>query len=137
MTLIQMVQHECANWNRRTGCLFGNHECPVMEGKRCNVSKGVLLGGRADVPSAPDYFSTCVAPLAESKPEYADVVVEYSRNIGKRSPIVTVRPCECGQALASGDRLCAQCKTKRRRATYRAAQTKRRSCQQLRAKTDL
>lgn len=118
ITLAQMVRDECANWRRmRTtkgeiaGCIFHRSgDCPVCRGERCNISKSVLLGGKAD-DGGPDYFGAAVAPMAPSFPRYADAAAHYAMICGKG--IVDIRKCECGEPLAKRRRLCEKCLRKR------------------------
>lgn len=43
------------------------------------------------------------------------------------------RHCECGETLAKGKRLCDECRTERRKATFRTAQTKHRRAASIEA----
>jgi hypothetical protein len=107
VTLLEFVKRECANWKRGT-CLFG--ACSVAAGKRCCVSRAVLLGGDPRTPGL-DYFSACVAPLAEKYPQYADAADEYAGICGAK--VVARRWCGCGEPLARGKQCCEKCRRKR------------------------
>ena len=118
MTLLQFVKYECANWKNGT-CLFGS--CLVAAGERCGVSRAVLTGGSPRTPGL-DYFRACVAPLAQTRPEYADAADEYARICGAKAQ--TRRSCECGAVVAKRVVVCARCKAarrKRRRLANRAS----------------
>jgi hypothetical protein len=110
-----MVRLECANF-KRGGCLFAG-ECPVMQGKRCSVSKAMLLGGSPD-DEGQDYFSACVAPLIQIHPEYAAAAVEYAHIYGLKRP--SIRHCACGSAISRSRQCCSRCRRKRASASQRA-----------------
>ena len=62
MTLRQMIQADCANWRRPNRCLFGRADEP-----QCSAQAGEQCA----------YFERAVAPLADTRPEYAAAVAEY------------------------------------------------------------
>ena len=121
-TLNQFVRNECANF-KNGACIWGT--CEVLSGKRCRVSKAVLLGGDPKTPDD-DYFNTCVAPMVKNFPQYTDAAVEYARICGHGvKALKEVRLCECGAPRDRRMRLCAKCRIKNRKNTKRNTRLKR------------
>lgn len=135
-TLNQFVRDECANF-KRGNCVF-DRPCSVLDGARCSVTTAVLMTGPRDNGNA-DYFGACVAPLARTRPEYADAAVEYGRICGTGVRAAgQVRLCGCGQPLAKRQRYCGGCQRRRQReATRTRVQKHRDACNALTPKTAL
>lgn len=124
MSVATLVREQCANYQRGV-CVFKSAECPVIDGGKCNVSKAVLHGDMGK-SSDEDYFSACLAPLANSYPEYADAVANYQHQHGLKVTVVS-RYCECGEVLATGKRFCPACLKKRRREAWKSEKEKQRN----------
>jgi hypothetical protein len=121
MSLMQFVTEECANHRSDGSCLgmpvlltkdskmFPAEKCRVAEKKRCT------------------YFEKCVLPIAAQRGS-GDVIDAYKSLAGQTAAIkFKARFCACGNPLASRDRYCESCKTKKRRETFRLATTRRRT----------
>ena len=112
------VRNECANYDSHYGgCLFEDFggKCAVVDlGKPCRYFERAVLG-------PPDY------PYKTAGYDWGRLFAAY----GQINPTfagrgVTVRRCECGAVLSTRERVCEKCREGRRKATYRAAQQKRR-----------
>ena len=107
----------------------------MAEGKRCCVSRAVLTGGDPRTPDT-DYFSACVAPLAQGQTEYADAATEYATLCGGKAKVFKKRFCECGNPMPKKHLRCLKCAQIAARSAARERKQKQRAaCHALTAKT--
>ena len=139
----RLAAAECSNWY--SGACRGTDTLTVFTVPlaRCLIRFGLPCR----------YFERCVLPLAMRRPEYAPAGNDYYRrtrgSIAVRIKCIededlrmavqdhpfmgrlpregngAVRRCECGAPLARRKRLCADCRAKRRRESYRRANRER------------
>ena len=116
--LSAFVRAECANY-RSEKCIF-NHggACPVMRGQKCNIFyRTMLIASSQRLPGEHDYFGSCVAPLAEKKPEHVAAANEYiklcAQTVKTKPVIISERHCACGEPLTRKKRVCDKCRRKR------------------------
>ena len=126
MTPLQFVAADCANHEPDNSCR-GIMIAPDLSMKVCRPQPRCLIaeGKRCQ------YFEDCVAPMADwtGDPRLAAsrqaAVAEY-RQITKQGQDMTRQCPECGNPMRKGRRYCPECADRRRKATFRASQTRTR-----------
>ena len=126
MTPLQLARAECANYEPNGACLG------VMLGSRghithCTPQPRCVLSAGARCT----YFEECVAPMQRmvTEPRRAKAIQEAVGlyRLAHAELIVTGRKCpDCRGPLAKFRQVCPGCAAKRRKATLRDAQSRRR-----------
>ncbi len=105
----------CCNYDHNSGGCLGKDCCFVEQGKRCRYFEKVVLPTSADLGLKELVYSM------------------YQKYVGiaEDDPLINtanIRPCpDCGAELKSRQRYCDDCKSKRRRKSYRNSRSKRNS----------
>ena len=110
--LLSLARQECCNW------FDSGDYCPICEQneKHCCTLK-------TNKPC--EYFKLSVLPIAKvrgdgGKAEYLyNHIFEGKLSTGK----IEIRKCNCGATLKKRERLCAGCRIKKRKETYRNAKS--------------
>ena len=106
-SLNKFVVKHCANYHNGNECLDRQYRpCLVLGGKRCQYFETSVLG-------PPDYGFRLPGV------NYRDLFGEYQTRTGQSVVGVKQRLCGCGEPLPKRHRVCAQCRQKNRRRTYR------------------
>lgn len=126
MTPLQLAQSECANYLSEGGCL-GAHIAENGRISHCTPKPRCVL--RADERCA--YFEACLAPMADmvKEPHRAKAIQEAVASYRAHHVVAnaSARRCpDCGGVLPKFRQLCSTCAHKRRKATYRQSQYRRR-----------
>ena len=126
MTPVQLAQAECANHEPHGACLGAQlgdkgQTTYCSPKPRCRLSAGERC----------TYFEECVAPMAEmvKEPRRAKAIQEavWSYRMAHAVGEGTGRKCpDCGGPLQKYRQVCPACADRRRKATYRDAQNRRR-----------
>ena len=127
MTPLQFVAAECAN-HEPDGSCRGIMIAPDLSMRVCHPLPRCLIadGKRCQ------YFEDCVAPMADwtTDPRLAAsrqaAVAEY-RRVTRQGEDLTRQCPECGGPMRKGKRYCPECADARRKATFRASQTRTRA----------
>ena len=126
MTLLQIAQNHCANWQTDGSCL-GAVIDDDLQIRRCVPKPKCVL---ATLGSRCLYFEECVAPnVRHFDGRYREQFEETLRayRLAANLPSACSRLCpECRRPIEPRRRFCAVCAAARRRATYRLATAKRR-----------
>lgn len=114
--LTAFAKRWCADWENSEGCWKTGGECRLAQNQPCN------------------YFKTAVFPNCDPKYPYAnkEEVKRYPKihkiyakiyDLPSDSQEV-VRKCSCGTAIGPRQRMCSDCREKKRRKTKRLYQRK-------------
>ena len=111
--LSSFIHKECANYDGHYGlCMDPANEdqpCKVLAGQPCRHFERSVLG-------PPDY------PYKTPGYDWSKLFAAYGEiNLRFAGRGVTVRRCDCGTILSTRERVCAKCRERKRRETYRAS----------------
>ena len=110
-TLTKFVKNECANYDKYQRCIYGE-SCKVLSGKQCGYFEKAVLG-----PPNYRFRLPCY--------DYGKLFAQYAEQTKAEPQAVKQRLCECGKSLRPRQRLCEDCKEKKRKDAYRKINRKR------------